>query len=136
MSDIFTDYADRFSHQNTDPTVAIMLLESVHRSDADTDILFVDWRIPEQAQGASIFLGHVGLRSSESGMPMYDDGFVSAHKTSKYKLFVNFETPHKTTAGLKLFVAERRFILPNEGMIAVCSLFRVSMYSLRPKKQD
>jgi hypothetical protein len=135
MSDInFRDYTSRLSDWNAQSGVAIELLDGMKRTDDDRDLLAVDWRDSERVADAGLFIAHVGLAPTEAGLPMYDDALVKVHKTSKKKYFFDFETPYKTSVGETLHIVERRIVLPNEGTVAVASLFRASRRSLRESR--
>lgn len=132
MSEIdFRDYAGRLSEWNAQSCIAIELLEGMNRTDDDRDLLAVDWRDQERVTDASLFIAHVGLMPTDAGIPMYENALVNVHQTGKKKLFFDFETPFKTVIGGTLHVVERRIVLPNEGTVAVASLFRASRKSLR-----
>lgn len=127
-----TDYLDRFSGWNTNPELAVFLIENMQPSSLETQLLRIDWRQDDARQVAVEFLGHIGVGTTEAGIPIYEGALFNTHKTSKDKLFFDFEVLYTNTV-CALYVQERRVVLPNEGHIAVASFFTASLQTRKSK---
>lgn len=132
---LMTDYFERFTEWNQDPLFAIELVETMRPRDEDRDVFALDWRNEQAVLAGLAFVRHIGLETTTAGMPIYDDGLVNTHRTHKGKMLFDFEKQYTTISGLPLFVVERRFVLPNEGMVAAISSFRASTVSLKSQIQ-
>ena len=119
------DYIDRMRESwNEDPYEAIALVEGSKSYSGEHELLLVDWRNDSRRQEAGVFMAHVGLHMTASSHLPVSDRVTRVHQTNKGKLFIDYDhCTYETHAGVVLTIAERRIVLPLEG-IAVASLFR------------